>query len=274
MTRESAHQRRAADSGRHEDTREVREEAETQQHGGDRGKEPVFVDVGTRVRQQPGEDERLQNKLGVRLAGEPDLRHVYCQQQCAGERGRASHEPRAREVDRQHPQQGPEPGRIPSSGDAVEVVTDRDPGGIQMRKLTHNGSGGGVQNKKAEKAAALVSPLVRQLRLKKQRLQLGWHGRHRRVGDDERPALGDLDPLVHVGPGVPPADDPLGRPRAEEHREADQDERDREQGRPSWPGSLCAPQQVMAANKGDGKAQPALDPQQPVEAVRAAGGEA
>ena len=51
LTRESAHKRRAAGRGRHEYARNVREDAEPQQHGGEGGEEPIFVDVGARVRQ-------------------------------------------------------------------------------------------------------------------------------------------------------------------------------------------------------------------------------
>ena len=131
-----------------------------------------------------------------------------------------------------------------------------------MWKLPHDRPIVRVEQKESHEAAAVVAGSVEGG--KEEVAKLGWDSRHHGVLHGQRASLRDLDPFVHVDPGIPAAHDVLGRWHEEEDRKGEPDERRRHQGGPSRPRCRRAKPEPASTDRGEQRAQCAVEPEQPV----------
>ncbi len=201
-------ERRQRDSGRDtrdpEDSVEPQEKQQPEQHPGNRRKEAVAVDVCPRVRQERGKEQRLHDHLGVRVPGEPHLDDVKGQQTACCRGRRSSDQPRSREVERQQPKQGPDPHGPECARQSIDAVANRNRRGKQVRELADDGPAAGILDEEAHEPRAVV--VLSLMRRKKQVARKGRHGGDDRIPNHQGSTLRDLNPFVHVGARILPAD--------------------------------------------------------------------
>ena len=179
--------------------------------------------MGTREGEQPGEDERLHQHLGIGISGEPDLHHARREQGRRGGRRRPAHEPGAEEEQAEH-SEGREPAEcVQRAGETVESIPDRDPHGVEMRELADHRAGRGVHDEEPHEAERVVGRVAvpRMEQLPERR----GHRRDQRVVGDQCAALSDLDAFVDVDAGILAPDDVLGGRKEEHGAERDEGQR-------------------------------------------------
>ena len=211
LTVEDGQHQSREDSGDAEHGIEPEKQEQAEEHGCDRGEEAIAVHVRARVGQERREEQRLHHHLGIRVAGEPDLDHVEREQRGGG-RGRGSPgEPDAGKIHRDHAQDRPRPHGAAGARQPVEPVPDRDRCGEEMRKLADDGAGRRVLDEEPHEPDAVVVLLLPLVRRKEQIARERRHRRDDGIGNDDRAALRDLDPFVHVDAGILAADDVFRR---------------------------------------------------------------
>jgi hypothetical protein len=168
-----------------------------------------------RVREQCREQQRLHHHLRVWIPRKPDFDHVESEQRCRRSRGERPEQPKGKKVDRENTERRPCRKCVQGSRQPIDSVTDRDRGWKEMRKLSDDRAGIGVLHEEAHEARTVVIgawmtlgvEMLRNEQLACEVRQAGNHG----ILNDERAALRDLDPFIHVHTRVLAPDDVFGR---------------------------------------------------------------
>ena len=261
--RDRAEPESAGDAGDAQHHVVPQEQQQSEQRAGERREEWIAIDVCPCVREQRREQQRLHHDLGVRIASEPDLDDVEREQPRRRRRGRASHQPRAREIHGQQAQDGPDADRRTRARQAGDPLRDGNRGGKQVRELPDDRTGVRVGDPEPhEPERRVLRAVVRREE------QLARGRRHRgdgRVGNDDGAALRDLHALVDVRPRILAADDVFGRGKEPPHAQQDDDRRN--QGRPRRSRRRGAQSEAPARRGRRGRRDRGVAHQQPRQAV-------
>ena len=152
------------------------------------------------VRKQPGEEQRLRDDLGIRIARVPRLYDVDAEQARRRRRRKRADESTCREVHGQDAQNRPPCDHSPRAGHAIQPVRDRNPHRIALRELAGHRTGIRIAQVKPHEANAVVIRIL--VRRKKQIARRCRDGRCKSVDGDERLPLRDLNALAHVHAGI------------------------------------------------------------------------
>ena len=177
----------------------------------------------SRIGQQRGKEQGLHHDFSVGVPRKPDRDDIESEQPRRGRGDGPSGQPRCREIHREKAEDRPDPHGPTRTGQSIDAIPDGNRRRKQVRELPDNGALLQVLDEEAHESERVVVGAARQ---RKEQWPGKWrHRRNHRIANDNRATLRDLNPLVHVRPGILAANDVFRRRKEPPQPECDDGKR-------------------------------------------------